>query len=98
MGSLKPDTPRNILLVAMMSLEQCLVSSSTDVNNNLTSAWSRSLSSGSDCVTSSSDYRLQERTNFRENQTAGESVSSTTAEGQSENKSFMEELVIDLIH
>merc|ERR1711915_1101148 len=90
-----PATPQHV----SMSLEHCLVTSSTDVNNNLTSAYSRSPSSSSDCVTSSSDYRLtQERTNLRENQTPGESVSSTTAEAKMENKSLMEELIIELIH
>ena len=71
----------------MMTLEEevehCLVSSSTDVNNNQPAVYSRSLSSSSDCVTSTSDYRLtQDRTNYRENQTAEgyQSVSSTTGE------------------
>merc|ERR1712001_133347 len=81
-------------------MAQCAVSSSTDVNNNLTtSGYFRSLSSSSDCVTSTSDCRLRiETTNFGKNTTETESVSSTTEESNLENATLIKGLLIDVIH
>merc|ERR1712062_853131 len=80
----------------------CQVSSSTDVNNNNHRAgYFRSLSStSSDCgVTSTSDYNLSiETTDFRRNTTASEHVSSTTVDSNFENATFIEQLIIDVIH
>ena len=83
-------------------MAQCSVSSSTDVNNNNnnhTAGYFRSLSSSSDCVTSTSDCRLRiETTNFRKITPETESVSSTTEEYNFENVKLIKELIIDVIH